>query len=163
MSHEPHEPFVAPLAKVDAGAVLGPGTQVWDFASVHMGVRTGVNVGIAEHVYVGRYTTIGDRTRISQGSHLTDRMTIGRNCFFGPHVVTCNDRYPKPFNRNYKVEPPLVEDDVSVGAGAVILPGVRLGRGCRVGAGAVVTRDVPPYTTVVGNPARPIKRAEQPS
>ena len=159
MSTEPREPFVAERAKVHDSVVLGPGTMVWDFSTLHMGVVLGVNVGIGEHVYVGRYAKIGNGTRISQGSHITDRMTIGENCFFGPHVVTCNDRYPKAHNPNYKVEPPIAEDEVSVGAGAVILPGVRLGRGCRIGAGAVVTRDVPPYTTVVGNPAKPIKRA----
>ena len=68
--------------------------------------------------------------------------------------------HPRAGNPDYVVEPPIVEDEVSVGANATILPGVRLGRGCTVGAGAVVVRDVAPGTTVVGNPARPVRRKE---
>jgi maltose O-acetyltransferase len=70
-----------------------------------------------------------------------------------------DDRYPRVNNPRYHAEPPTIEDDVAVGMGVVVLPGVTLGRGCVIGAGAVVTFDVPPYMTVVGNPARKIRRA----
>ena len=153
----PGEPWVHNMAEVDAGAVLGPGTKVWQFATVCMGVVTGTNCAIGSGVYVGRYTKLGDGVRVQDKVHLTDRMTIGDRVFIGPCAVFVNDRHPRVNNPKYKPEPPVVEDDVSVGAGAVILPGVRLGEGCVVGAGAVVTKDVPPYATVVGNPAHAIR------
>lgn len=157
------EPYIDPLAKVHPSARIGAGTNVWAFASVHDGVVLGDQVGVGEHTYIGRGTTIGDRTRINQGVHITDHMEVGHDVFMGPHVVFTNDRHPRANNPRYKRESPVVEADVSIGAGAVILPGVRLGRGCVIGAGAVVTRDVAPYVTVCGNPARPlIRQAKEP-
>jgi len=133
---------------------LGQGTVVWSYAVLCAGVKTGENCSVGSTVYIGRNTTLGDGVRINGGCHLTDRMTVGNNVFFGPNVTTMNDRYPRAGNPFYKIEPPIIEDDVSVGAGATILPGVRLGQGCTIGAGAVVTKDVAPWTTVMGCPAR---------
>lgn len=150
--------MIDPLAKVYPSVVIGTDTAVWAFASVHHGVQLGDFVSVGEHVYIGRGTCIGDRTRIGQGAHITDYMTVGDRVFIAPQVVFCNDRHPRPFNPMFKRESPVVEDDVSIGTNATILPGVRLGRGCIVGAGAVVTKDVAPHTTVVGNPARVVVR-----
>lgn len=150
--------MIDPLAKVHASVTLGEDTAIWAFASVHDGVTLGDFVSVGEHVYIGRGTRIGDRTRIGQGAHITDHMTVGDRVFIAPHVVFCNDRHPRPFNPSFKRECPIVEDDVSIGTNATILPGVRLGEGCVVGAGAVVTKDVAPHTTVVGSPARVVRR-----
>lgn len=79
---------------------------------------------------------------------------IGKGVFIGPLVVLTDDKHPKA-GYLYKPQPPILEDECSLGAGAVILPGVRIGRGAMVGAGAVCTQDVPPFTTVIGCPARP--------
>lgn len=147
--------MIDPLAKVHPTVSLGKDVTIWAFASVHDGVIFGDFVSIGEHTYIGRNATIGSRTRINQGVHITDHMTIGEGVFIGPHVVFSNDRHPIVNNPMYKRECPIVEDDVSIGIGAVILPGVRLGKGCIVGAGSVVTRDVSPFTTVYGNPASP--------
>lgn len=144
------------LAIVHPTVTIGKETAVWAFASVHSGVKIGNMVSIGEHVYVGGGTIIGDRTRIGQGAYIVDHMIIGENVFIAPHVVFCNDRHPRPFNPDFKRESPSVENDVSVGVNATILPGVVLGQGCIVGAGAVVTESVKPYTTVVGNPAREV-------
>ena len=141
-------------AKVAASAVLGRGVRIWAFASVHESAVLDEGVSIGEHVYIGSYATLGVGTRVSQGVHITDHMTIGDRVFIGPGVIFTNDRHPRANNPAYERECPIVEDDVSIGAGAVILPGVRLGRGCVVGAGAIVAHDVPPETTVVGGPAR---------
>jgi len=146
--------YVDSLAKLHPSVKLGAGVAVWAFVSLHADVVIGDNVGVGEHTYVGRGTRIGEGTRINQGCHITDHMEIGRRVFLAPHVVFVNDRHPIANNPHYKRESPIVEDDVSIGANATILPGVRLGRGCVVGAGAVVTRDVAPHTTVIGNPAR---------
>jgi len=154
--------MIDPLAKVHPTVVVPKDTDIWAYATVHAGVRLGVFVSIGEHAYIGAGTVVGDRTRIGQGCHITDHMEIGNNVFISPHVVFANDKHPIPFNPTYKRESPIVEDDVSIGVNATILPGVRLGRGCVVGAGAVVTKSVDAYTTVVGNPARVLKaRTEQ--
>jgi len=146
------------LAIVHPSAVIGKETVVWAFASIHAGAKLGDMISIGEHAYIGSGSIIGNRTRIGQGAHITDHMIIGDNVFIAPHVIFCNDRRPRPFNPNYKRESPQVEDDVSIGVNATILPGVLLGRGCIIGAGAVVTKNVLPYTTVYGNPAQEQKK-----
>ena len=83
---------------------------------------------------------------------LPQRSYIGERVFIGPNVTFTDDRHPK-VNVSYHPEPPIVQDDVSIGAGAVILPGIKIGRGAMIGAGAVVTKDVPAEVVVLGNPA----------
>ena len=151
--------MIDPLAKVHISVYVPPTTYVWAFASVHAGVILGEHVSIGEHVYIGIGTHIGDHTRISQGAHITDHMTIGERVFISPHVVFCNDRHPTVNNPSFKRDSPCVDNDVSIGTNTTILPGVILGRGCIVGAGAVVTKNVEPYTTVYGNPAKEARRA----
>jgi UDP-2-acetamido-3-amino-2,3-dideoxy-glucuronate N-acetyltransferase len=155
-------PRIEPLTVVHPSAVLGGGSVVWQFANICLGVKTGTNCAIGSGVYVGRYTVMGDDVRVQDKAHLTDRMIIGDRVFIGPCAVFINDRHPVVNNPDYKPEPPIVEDDVSVGANATILPGVRLGRGCVVGAGAVVTKDVAPGTIVAGNPAKPLRTRTMP-
>lgn len=150
--------MIDPYAKVGKTVRLGKDAVIWAFASVHEGVIIGDFASVGEHTYIGRNATIGARTRINQGCHITDHMIIGDNVFIGPHVVFTNDKNPIANNPHYKRECPVVENDVSIGANATILPGVILGEGCKIGAGAVVTKDVRPFTTVVGNPAREVKR-----
>ena len=151
--------MIDPLAKVHGTVAVPKTTKVWAFATVHAGVRLNEFVSVGEHVYIGEDTTVGEKTRIGQGAHITDHMTIGERVFIGPHAAFSNDKHPYVNNPDYRRESPIVEDDVSIGINATILPGVRLGRGCVVGAGAVVTKDVLPYTTVYGNPAKEARRA----
>lgn len=143
-----------PLTVIQAD--LPDDTVVWQFSTVREGVQVGARCVIGSSCYVGVGTSLGDDVRIQDKCHLTDHMAVGSRVFFGPGVVTMNDRHPVVNNPAYKREPPIIEDDVTVGAAAVILPGVRLGRGCVVGAGAVVTKDVAPGITVIGCPARPL-------
>lgn len=152
--------MIDPLAKIHPSVRIPNLTNVWAFASVHAGVRLGDFVSVGEHTYIGINTIIGHRTRISQGVYITDHMMIGENVFIGPHVVFLNDKHPRANNPNYRRDSPVVEDDVAIGGAAVILPGVRLGQGCVVGAGAVVTHDIPAYATVYGNPAREVAHAK---
>ena len=160
MAFDPGSVFIHETALVSDPQLLGAGTKIWAYASVHEGVVMGENCSLGERAYVGKYTRVGDRTRMGEKVHITDHMEIGSGVFIAPMTVFANDRNPVVNNPFYKCEPPIVEDDVSIGVAAVILPGVRLGRGCIVGAGAVVTKDVPPYQTWVGNPARPLHREE---
>ena len=143
-----HEPCV-----VHPWADLGPYTVVWQFAVVREGVKTGARCAIGSGVYVGVNTVMGDDVRVQDKAHLTDHMTIGNRVYIGALVVTMNDKYPRVNNPEYKIEPVVIEDDANIGCGAVILPGVRIGKGATVGAGAVVTKDVPAGGVVIGNPA----------
>lgn len=146
-----HEP-----ADVHPSAYLAPGVVVWPFTTICAGVQIGRDTVIGARVYVGRETVVGSECRVNDGSHLTDRMTVGNRVFFGPGVLTSNDRHPRVMNPDYVVDPPIIEDGVSVGSGANLLPGVRLGRGSMIAAGAVVHKDVLPGIVVAGNPARPL-------
>lgn len=141
------------MANVHPFATLGPGTVVWSFATVGRMVRTGAECVIGSCAYVGHNSRLGDMVRIQHGAFIPNRSVIGHRVFIGPNATLTDDRHPVVLNPNYKAEPPVIEDDVSIGAGAVILPGVHLGQGCRVGAGAVVTKSVAPHQTVRGNPA----------
>lgn len=149
--------MIHPSAIVDPSVVMGQGCAVWQFAHLRGGVVLGEFVSIGGHAELGIGCRIGARTRIGFGAFLPNRTIIGERVFVGPRVTFTDDRYPIVNNPRYTPEPAIVEDAASIGAGAIILPGVRIGQGAMVGAGAVVTRDVPPFTAVVGNPARPMK------
>lgn len=156
--------MIDPQAKVDPSVHVPDSSVVWAFAHVMAGVRLGVDVSIGGCSEVGRYCEIGESSRVGFGAFLPSRTRVGERVFIGPRVVMCDDRRPRVRNPFYEQNPPILENDVSIGAGAVILPGVRLGEGCQIGAGAVVTKDVPPYAVWAGVPARPLggrKRLEK--
>lgn len=102
--------------------------------------------------WIGRDVVIGQKCFIEAFVFIPEWVTIGDNVFIGPHVCFTNDKRPPSFGEHWAKT--IVEDNVSIGAGAVILPGVTLKKGCVIGAGAVVTKDVEAGVTVVGNPAR---------
>ena len=146
--------MVHPLALVEAGVIVPESSAVWAFAHVREGVVIGENVSIGGHAEIGRWAVIGDGSRISYGVFIPDRTRIGRHVFIGPRAVLTDDRWPVAGNNFfYKPEPPVLEDMCSIGAGAVILPGVTVGAYAMVGAGAVVTKNVSPDATVMGVPA----------
>ena len=126
------------------GCSIGSGTKIAAFVEIQKGVRVGKNCKIEPFVFIPEGVTIGD------------------GVFIGPHVCFTNDKYPRAVNTNgslkqskdWTVTATLVKNGASIGAGAIILPGVTIGPGAVVGAGSVVTKDVPPGTTVIGNPAR---------
>lgn len=144
------------LALVDPSAELGEGTVVWQWSHIMAGVKTGSHCSIGGHSEIGRDSRLGASVRIGFGVFLPNRTQVGDRVFIGPRVVATDDRYPRVNHPRYRAEPPILEDDCAIGAGAVLLPGVRIGRGAMVGAGAVVTRSVAPYTTAYGNPARAV-------
>lgn len=133
---------------------VGDGTTIWAFSHVLPGATIGRNVNINDHVFVENKVTIGDRVTVKSGVQLWDGVELHDDVFVGPNVTFTNDRFPR--SKQYPEEFPstIVEKNASIGGGAVILPGIRIGQSAMVGAGAVVTRDVPPFAVVVGNPAR---------
>ena len=133
--------------------VIGDGTRIWQFVVVLPGARIGADVNICSHCFVENDVIIGDRVTIKSGVQLWDGLRVGDDVFIGPNVSFTNDRWPKSGNRDFECLPTFIESGASIGAGAVILPGLRIGVGALVGAGAVVTRDVPAGAVVMGNPA----------
>lgn len=132
---------------------VGEGTRVWAFAHVLPGARIGRACNICDHVFIENDVIVGDDVTLKCGVQLWDGVRLGHRVFIGPNATFTNDLRPQ--SKRYPTEflQTVLEDDVSIGANATILPGITIGRGAMVGAGAVVTRSVPPYATVVGNPA----------
>ena len=150
------DPFGFNLYYKAASAVLGEGTKVWNFATVEDNVVTGRDCVIGSNAWIGRGTIMGDNVRVQHGVFIARNSVLGSDIFLGPYAILCDDARPKAGNTAYKAEPPVLEDGCSLGAGCIILPGVRIGKGATVGAGAIVTKDVEPNTLVVGNPARAV-------
>lgn len=139
---------------VSSSCTFGPECTVWQFATLCDDVSIGQGVVIGSNAWVGAGTVIGDFSRLQHGVFLPKNTKVGRYVFIGPNVTVCDDKYPCVGNAHYEALPPIFEDYCSIGAGSVILPGVKIGEGAIVGAGAVVTKNVPPHSTVMGCPAK---------
>ena len=133
---------------------VGPGTRIWAFAHVLSGARIGRDCNICDHVFIEDDVVIGDRVTIKSGVQLWNGLRLGDDVFVGPNATFTNDKTPRSKHYQEVVPQTTVEQHASLGANCTILPGVRIARGAMVGAGAVVTRDVPADAIVVGNPAR---------
>lgn len=149
--------MIHPLADVQAEAI-GEGSRIWQFAVVLKGAKIGRDCNICAQTFIEDDVVVGDNVTVKCGVQLWDGLRIGNNVFIGPNVTFCNDKHPKSGNSDFDCLQTIVEDDVSIGANSTILPGIRLGKGCVVGAGAVVTKNVKPGATVVGNPAKEIAK-----
>ena len=135
---------------------IGDGTRIWQFVVILKGAIIGKNCNICAQTFIENDVIVGDNVTIKCGVQLWDGLRVGNNVFIGPNVTFCNDKHPRSGNRGFKCEETIIEDDVSIGANATILPGITLGKGAVIGAGAVVTKTVPAGIVVVGNPARPL-------
>ncbi len=136
---------------------IGNGTKIWAFVHVLPGAVIGSDCNICDFVFIENQVTIGDRTTIKSGVQIWDGVTIGSDVFIGPNVTFSNDKYPKSKNKEFELLLTFVEDNASIGANATILPGISIGANAVIGAGSVVTKNVQPGTTVVGNPAVPLR------
>lgn len=153
---------IHPTAEVSPHAKLGTGTRIWHLVQVREGVSIGENCIVGKDVYIDFDVSIGDNVKIQNSALVYHGVTIEDGVFIGPQVCLTNDRHPRAIthdgklkgNDDWEVGPILVKQGASLGARSVILPNVTIGRFALVGAGAVVTRDVPDYGLVVGNPAR---------
>jgi len=145
--------FVHPLADVQSSAI-GRGTRVWQFAIVLPSAQIGSECNICSHCLIENDVVIGDRVTVKSGVQLWDGLRVGHDVFIGPNATFANDRFPRSREIPEKFLVTEIGNGASIGAGAVILPGVTIGSKAMVGAGAVVTRSVPPNSIVVGNPAK---------
>lgn len=147
--------FIHPHALVESERI-GPGTRIWAFAHVMRGAVIGAGCNICDHTYIDEDVVIGDRVTIKAGVYVVDGMRVGDDVFIGPLASFANDRFPRS-RQPFECEATVIGSGASIGASAVFLPGVSVGEGAMVGAGSVVTKDVPPFTVVFGNPARIIR------
>jgi UDP-2-acetamido-3-amino-2,3-dideoxy-glucuronate N-acetyltransferase len=145
--------FIHESAFVDEGAIIGDGTKVWHFCHVMSGAEIGENCALGQNVFVGGRTRIGNNVRIQNNVSVYDKVTLEDNVFCGPSMVFTNVMNPRAEIRRGIDEylPTLVKHGASIGANATVICGHTIGRYAFVGAGAVVTKDVPDYALVYGN------------
>lgn len=142
---------------VDNGAVIGQGTKIWHFSHIMKGVTVGCDTTIGQNVMIGPDVTVGNKCKIQNNVSLYNGVTLEDGVFCGPSCVFTNVNNPRAeIERKNEYRHTYVEKGVTIGANATIVCGVRLGAYSFVGAGAVVTKDVPPHALVVGNPARQV-------
>lgn len=133
---------------------IGDGTRVWAFAHILPGARIGSGCNICDGVFIENDVVVGNDVTIKCGVQLWDGLRVKDGVFIGPNASFTNDRFPRSSQKPEKFLVTTLHDGASIGAGAVILPGLEIGRNAMVAAGAVVTRSVPPNAVVEGNPAR---------
>ena len=133
---------------------VGPRTRIWAFAHVLPGATLGADCNICDGVFIENDVVIGDRVTIKSGVQLWDGVVVEDDVFIGPNATFTNDHHPRSKAYPERFLRTFVRQGASIGANATILPGLEIGAGAMVGAGAVVTRSVPPHAIVVGNPAR---------
>lgn len=145
--------YVHPSALVET-ADVGAGTTIWAFVHLLPGVRVGQQCNICDHCFAEAGVILGDNVTLKCGIYLWQGTTLEDDVFVGPNVVFTNDVHPRSKNKNYVLQPVIIRKGASLGANSTILAGTTVGRYALVGIGAVVTRDVPDYALVYGNPAR---------
>jgi UDP-2-acetamido-3-amino-2,3-dideoxy-glucuronate N-acetyltransferase len=149
--------FAHPTAIIDEDVEIGDGTKIWHFAHILAGSRIGARCVIAQNVMIGPKVRIGNGCKIQNNVSVYEGVTLEDDVFCGPSMVFTNVLLPRAHvSRRDEFLPTLVQRGASVGANATIVCGRTVGTYAMVGAGAVVTRDVPPHALVTGNPARRI-------
>lgn len=142
---------------------VGRGTRIWAFAHILPGATIGAECNICDGVFIENDVTIGDRVTIKCGVQLWDATEIADDVFIGPNATFTNDRFPRSKKYPEHFLKTVVRKGASIGANATILPGLEIGSGAMIGAGAVVTRSVPPNAIAVGNPARIVGYVDAPT
>lgn len=145
--------FIHPTAVIEPGANIADDVKIWHFAHVRTNCTLGPRVSIGKDVYIDSNVEIGESSRIQNSVNIYNGVKIKRWCFVGPAVVFTNDQHPRIGRKTWEVVPTILEDCCSLGAGAIIRCGVHIGAFAMVGAGAIVTKDIPPFCLVTGVPA----------
>ncbi|MGZ6338999.1 MAG: acyltransferase [Candidatus Limnocylindrales bacterium] len=151
-------------ADLEADVSVGPRSSVWHRAVMRVGASIGADCVIGRDAFIDEGVHLGDRVKVQNGALVYHGVTVDDGVFIGPGAILTNDRYPRAITAtgalargdDWTVSPIRLRDGCSIGAGAVVVAGTEVGRFATVGAGAIVTRDVPDHALVVGNPARRI-------
>jgi len=143
-----------------AESKIGDGTNIWQYVVVLKGAVIGEGCNICAHCLVEGDVVIGDRVTLKSGVYLWDGSRIGDDVFIGPNATFTNDLFPRSKQYPDSFNGMIIKRGASIGANATILPGITIGESAMVGAGAVVTKDVPAKAVVIGNPARIIRYVE---
>jgi acetyltransferase-like isoleucine patch superfamily enzyme len=153
---------IHPTAEVERGARIGANTRVWHYVHVRAGAVIGDDCNLGNGVYVDSGAVIGNHVKLQNRVSVYHGVTLEDGVFVGPHATFTNDRYPRSITpdgspvseEDWTPEETLVKYGASIGAGATVLPGITIGRWAMIGAGALVTRDVPDHGLVIGSPAQ---------
>lgn len=149
--------FAHPSAIVEAGAQIGAGSKIWHFCHVMPGAKLGAGCSLGQNVFVANQVALGANVKVQNNVSIYEGVICEDDVFLGPSMVFTNIRNPRSgVIRKGSYETTYLEKGVSIGANATIVCGVRLGKYCFIGAGAVITKHVPAYALMVGNPARQI-------
>lgn len=147
--------FVHPSAVVDNGAIIGEGSSIWHFTHVMSDTKMGKGCSLGQNVFIAGGVELGNNVKIQNNVSVYKGVTCEDDVFLGPSMVFTNVINPRSaVNRRSEYAATIVRQGVSIGANATIVCGVELGKYCFIGAGTVVTKDIPAYALVVGNPAR---------
>jgi len=148
--------FIHPSSDVQSKQI-GEGTRIWQYVVILPSAVLGKDCNICSHCFIENRVVVGNRVTVKCGVQLWDGVTLEDDVFVGPNATFTNDLQPLSRNASATLLPTLIKKGASIGANATILPGLTIGEGAMVGAGSVVTKDVPPRTLVVGNPARIVR------
>lgn len=133
---------------------IGEGTHVWQYSVILPGAIIGDNCNINAHCFIENDVKVGNNVTIKCGVYLWDGITIGNDVFIGPNVTFTNDKYPRSKQYPSDFQKILIEDGASIGAGTIILGSITIGMNAMIGAGSIVTKDIPSNQLWVGTPAR---------
>lgn len=156
-----NEAYIHPTAIVSDKASIGAGTKVWINVQIRENAVIGEGCILSKDVYIDHAVKIGSRCKIQNSVSVYNGVEIGDDVFVGPNACFTNDKVPRAFNVNWQITPTWIENGASIGANATIVCGITVGEFAMVAAGSVVTKDVAPYTLVMGNPARPVGRIDR--
>ena len=156
--------FVHESSYIDENVVIGKGTKIWHFSHVQSGSKIGENCSIGQNVNIGNNVKIGNHVKIQNNVSVYEGIELEDYVFCGPSMVFTNIKLPRsefPQRGSEYYSKTLVKKSASIGANATIVCGVTIGEYALIGSGAVVTKDVPPYSLVIGNPGRVVGKVDK--
>jgi acetyltransferase-like isoleucine patch superfamily enzyme len=154
-SSETQKYYLHPSADVQSQEI-GEGSTIWQFSVILKGAKIGKECNINCHTFIENDVVLGDQVTIKSGVYLWDGLLIENKVMVGPNVTFTNDKYPRSKNKDFKIEKTILREGCSIGAAAVILGGVEIGKHALIAAGALVTKNVPARALVLGNPAKQV-------